>query len=266
MALGGLLLVGGAGLTAATMSGDGGGAVFYGAMAVGVGLLIKGVMENRQGKAAEEQALAHAARQASSQIPPQATPQANSARSATPQQAEPVSGTTPTASATPSEVPTPSPAATPEQEPASRLPRPSSEQTEADPEAYYAILSMIAVAIADGEINGSEKTFIRLYPPETIGARIAEENIYVFASMLHQEDIVSQLEKAKDKLTPEGRETAVRLSIMTALADGGMSGVEEKQIVAIANCLGVAGERLQGCVDRAHSDYADFVNKHNAEN
>lgn len=275
MGLGALLFFGGTALTFGTMQSQSGGYIFYGAMAVGAAMLLRGIIEYNQGKRAETartagRAQAERDRQWEArrqQAAKEAAAKEVAAKEAAARQPAPVpeSGVASGAAATdmPEAPRAPSnssagPAA------ATSLPKPTSQKSSIDPDKYYAILAMIAVGSVDGELSPSEMTFLRAYPPQAIGARVERESVATFISQLRTDGIIAQLTRAREEITPEGRETIVRLAIMMSLADGRMMGDEEARVVAIANCLGVAGERLQACVDQAHADYKTFVDAHNA--
>lgn len=278
MGLGALLFFGGTALTFGTMQSQSGGYIFYGAMAVGAAMLLRGIIEYNQGKRAETARAAgraqaerdrqwaearreQAAKEAAAK---EAAAKEAAAKEAAARQPAPVpeSGVASGAAATGTpDAPSNSsagPAA------ATSLPKPTSQKSSIDPDKYYAILAMIAVGSVDGELSPSEMTFLRAYPPQAIGARVERESVATFISQLRTDGVIAQLTRAREEITPEGRETIVRLAIMMSLADGKMMGDEEARVVAIANCLGVAGERLQACVDQAHADYKTFVDAHNA--
>lgn len=138
-------------------------------------------------------------------------------------------------------------------------PEPEAAVSETSIDDRIAIRAMAYVAAVDNVLDDGEVFMIQTVSQRLLGDFVSTGKIEEVFAAMKTHDFSAEISRVRSKLTEPGCDGIVRAAILAALSDGKMSVAEEREIVEIANQLGVGGDRLQNSVNEAHAIFEELL-------
>ena len=116
--------------------------------------------------------------------------------------------------------------------------------------------SMISMAAADGRLDESEVTMIRVVTKLVFGQELAEQKIRDMSAQMIAEnsDITAELMSLQQIVTWEDADLAVVGMAMVAMSDGDMDALETARLEDYAGALGVDQDRFDASLEKARAN------------
>lgn len=143
--------------------------------------------------------------------------------------------------------------------PRADTPADEAQGPEASMDDRMAIRAMAYLAAVDTVLDDGEVYMIQTVSQRLLGDFVSTGKIREVFTAMKTHDFSAELNRVRSRLTEPGCDGIVRAAILSALSDGEMSAAEEREIVEIANLLGVGGDRLQNSVNEAHAIFEELL-------
>lgn len=130
---------------------------------------------------------------------------------------------------------------------------------QADVALTSVVQAMVAMSVADGNLDDSEIEMISGLYQNLTEQTLAADDVRSIAASMEKADfsITDALENVRDMLDTESRELVLKAAYLVLIADGVVDENEEKLLNGIADSLEFSGERYGEIIDQIMANVPD---------